>query len=213
MRKLFQILLLLGIAIGLSLLASYNDGYVLIVKAPYRLKISLNFLILLIIFSFGLLHLLLRLSYYIRALPASVRAFKARNQLQARYIQLQDALDALFGGDYQQAERIAAKALQQHPDIPFFALMAARAAHLQQSRTQRNHYLSQAKASADVHRATLLLMEAEMAMDDGDHAKARTLLDEYAAHYEQHAENPKANALRATLAAGSTLAERPNTSN
>lgn len=199
MRKLFQILLLLGIAIGLSLLASYNDGYVLIVKAPYRLKMSINLLLLLIVFSFGLLHLLLRLSYYIRALPASVREFKIRHHLQSRFVELQLALDALLGGDYQQAEHVAAKALQQHPDISLFALIAARAAHLQQSRTLRNRYLSQAKQSADLHQATLLLMEAEMAIEDGDLTAAQNLLDQHAEHYGQQTANVKATALRRIL--------------
>ena len=57
MRWLFWLLLILALATGVSLLAGNNEGYVLIVRPPYRLELSLNLLLILIVLAFALLHL------------------------------------------------------------------------------------------------------------------------------------------------------------
>ena len=49
MRWLFWILLTLALAIGVSMVLGNNEGYVLIVRQPYRLELSLNFLLVLIV--------------------------------------------------------------------------------------------------------------------------------------------------------------------
>ena len=60
MRWLSGFLLIVIVAIGLTLFASNNEGYVLIVRPPYRFELSFNLLIILVFLSFMLLHLLLR---------------------------------------------------------------------------------------------------------------------------------------------------------
>ena len=53
MRVLIWILLILALAIGVSLLAGNNEGYVLIVRPPYRLELSLNLLLILVGLAFA----------------------------------------------------------------------------------------------------------------------------------------------------------------
>ena len=57
MRWLFWVLFIMGLAIGVSLLAGVNSGYVLVKTPTYRLETSLNFLIVTISLTFVLLHL------------------------------------------------------------------------------------------------------------------------------------------------------------
>ena len=42
MRALFWLLVLAVVAVGLSLAARYNEGYVLLVLPPWRAEVSLN---------------------------------------------------------------------------------------------------------------------------------------------------------------------------
>jgi HemY protein len=93
MRWLFWLLVILTLAIGAALLAATNQGYVLIVRPPYRLEISLNFLIALIVLAFILLHLILRLIHYIQRLPANVRAYKETERLKASHAVLLEKLN------------------------------------------------------------------------------------------------------------------------
>ncbi|WP_234406304.1 hypothetical protein [Methylobacillus glycogenes] len=53
MRVLIWILLILALAIGVSLIVGSNEGYVLIVRPPYRLELSLNLLLILVILAFA----------------------------------------------------------------------------------------------------------------------------------------------------------------
>ena len=46
MRALFWLLILAALAVGLSLAARYNEGYVLLVLPPWRAEVSLNLFLL-----------------------------------------------------------------------------------------------------------------------------------------------------------------------
>src|ERR1051325_1556491 len=116
MRWLFWLLLILALATGVALLAGNNEGYVLIVRAPYRLELSLNLLIILVILSFALLHLGLRFANYTRRLPANVRAYKELQRLRKGHAALLQALHAMVEGRYENAEKAAAQALELGED-------------------------------------------------------------------------------------------------
>ena len=71
MRLLFAFLLLAALAVLVALLFKVNTGYALFVAPPYRVEISLNAFILLLIGGFVVLYLLLRLAGRISRLPGS----------------------------------------------------------------------------------------------------------------------------------------------
>lgn len=93
MRWSLWLLIIFVLATGAALLVATNQGYVLIVRPPYRLEISLNFLIVLIVLAFILLHLILRLIHYIQRLPASVRVYRETERLKASHAALLEELN------------------------------------------------------------------------------------------------------------------------
>lgn len=186
MRWLFWLLLILALATGMSLLASSNAGYVLIVRPPYRLELSLNFLLVLIVLAFVLLHLGLRLMHYTRRLPASVREYKEQNRLKHGHIALVESLHALVEGRYIIAEKSASKALDLGGDAGLSALIAARASHKLKHKSQRDYYLAEAERLSPHTAIARLLSQAELQLDDRLYADAiNTLhkLDSLEAHY------------------------------
>jgi HemY protein len=52
-----------GLLIGIVIFASNNFGYVLIVRPPYRLQFSFNFLLVLMVLGFLAIHYILRFFY------------------------------------------------------------------------------------------------------------------------------------------------------
>jgi len=165
-RWLFWTLLILALAIGVSLLASYNEGYVLIVRPPYRLEISLNFLLILIVLAFALLHLGLRLMHYTKRLPASVREYKELQRVRNGHAALVEALHALVAGRYTVAEKAASKALELGEDAGLSALIAARASHKLKHKSQRDYYFAEAERLAPDATIARLLSQAELQLDD-----------------------------------------------
>ena len=176
MRWLFWTLLILGLALGVSLLASQNTGYVLIKTPSFRVETSLNFLIVLISLSFVLLHLGLRLFQYTRRLPATVRAYKKSLRQKNGRAALTQSLHALLEGQYLSAEKAAAKALASGEDASISALIAARAAHKRKDKIKRDYFLSEAERLSPDNQLGCLLTHAEMLLDDQQYHQSLTML-------------------------------------
>ena len=186
MRWLFWSLLILGLAIGVSLLAGENTGYVLIKTPTYRIETSLNFLIILISLSFICLHLALRLFNYTRHLPATVRAYKESLRKKAGHQALLQSLHALVEGRYELAEKTASKALSLGEDAGLTALIGARAAHKLGRKARRDHFLSEAEHLAPKAAVARLLTQSEMLLDDQQYQLALTVLQRLAAIEPNH---------------------------
>ena len=166
MRWLFWLLFILALAIGVTLLAGSNEGYVLIVRPPYRLELSLNLLLILVVVSFVVLYLGLQFLNYMRQLPASVRAYKRAQRRKKGHEALLAGLHALTDGRYEAAEKNAARALELGEDAGLSALVAARAAHKLKRREQRDRYLAEAERLAPEAATARLLSQAELLLDD-----------------------------------------------
>lgn len=178
MRWLFWFFLLLLVLIGLSLFAGNNEGYVLIVRPPYRFELSFNLLIVLVLLSFLLLHLLWRVFDYARHLPATVKAYKETRRAREGHQALLEAQRMLLEGRYQQAEKNAAKALELGEDAGLSALTAARAAHKQKRRVQRDFYLAEVERLVPQARVSRLLTQAELLLDDRQYNQALQALQQ-----------------------------------
>ncbi len=176
MRWLFWVLFIMGLAIGVSLLAGANSGYVLVKTPTYRLETSLNFLIVTISLAFVLLHLALRLFNYTRNLPAIVRAYKDNLRKKAGHQALIQSLHALVEGRYELAEKTATKALELGEDAGLTALIGAKASHKLKNKTRRDHFLSEAERLAPEASIARLLTQSEMLIDDQQYQLALTVL-------------------------------------
>lgn len=105
--------------VSLVWLAGNNQGYVLIVRSPYRVQISFNFLLILFVLSFLCLHYSLRFVHFLRRLPSSKRSKKASLRLKAGNAALLEGMHALAEGDLEKAEASAklAQELIQNTDL------------------------------------------------------------------------------------------------
>lgn len=183
MRGLFWILALFASAVGLSLVARYNDGYVLLFVAPKRIELSLTLFAVLQVAAFLVLYFFVRAASYTLRLPDIVREFRARRtQARARHALL-DAVVGLYEGRYARAERAAREALKTGEDAGLAALVGARAAHMLNHQQTRDQWLDNAAALAQGKGARPLLhaammTRAELLADEHRDAEALAVLGE-----------------------------------
>lgn len=148
MRGLFWILALFATAVGLSLVARYNDGYVLLFVAPKRIELSLTLFAILQIAAFVLLYFFVRAAAYTLRLPDMVREFRASRVRQKARHALFDALLSAHQGRYARAERAARLAHDSGEEPGLAALVAARATHQLGHAEQREEWLERASRAA-----------------------------------------------------------------
>ena len=118
-RRMLWWLLMLLLLVSLVWLISNNEGYVLIVRTPYRVQISFNFLLLVFVMCFLGLHYSLRLVHFLRWLPLKRRNKKETMRLKAANAALLEGMHALAEGDFEKAEASArlAQELIQNSDL------------------------------------------------------------------------------------------------
>ena len=117
-----------GLLVGVVWFASNNEGYVLIVRPPYRLQFSFNFLLVLIVLGFLLIHYLLRFLLFLRHLPALRRSKLEARRLEASNAALVEAIHAVAEGDFASAETAVKHAHDLIQNADHEKLMAALAA-------------------------------------------------------------------------------------
>lgn len=118
-RRILWWLLMPLLLVGLVWLASNNEGYVLIVRTPYRVQISFNFLLVVFVVCFLGLHYSLRFVHFLRWLPLKRRNKKETMRLKAGNAALLEGMHALAEGDFEKAEASAklAQELIQNSDL------------------------------------------------------------------------------------------------
>jgi HemY protein len=156
MRFALWSLVLAAVAVGIALFARHSTGYVVIISAPYRIELSLNLLIFLIVAGYLAFYTLARLVATLVAIPARVRAYRAERARSKLRQSLNEALLAFFQGRYASAEKSAAAALTGDETKGIAAIIAARSAHELGRFSEREQFLDQAKGAApDVDQARL----------------------------------------------------------
>lgn len=165
MKGLLWLLLLFALAVGLSLAAHYNDGYLLLVLRPYRIEVSLNLAVALVVALFLLLYALMRAVAATLALPRRVRRYRERMRGEKASASFYDVARLLFEGRYSQAMRQASAAHAAGLSPALAALLAAYAALRLHEPQKMQQWLERAcAADAKMQRAALML-EAQMHLD------------------------------------------------
>jgi HemY protein len=171
MRGLFWILVCFAAAVGLSLVARYNDGYVLLFIPPKRIEFSLTLFVLLCGSLFILMYFFVRAAAYTLSLPEMVRDFReSRAREKARH-SLYDAITSSYEGRYARAEKSARAAFEAGEEPALAALVAARAAHRLQRPELRDEWLEKAeeaavKAGVPALNHARLMTQAELLVDE-----------------------------------------------
>lgn len=180
MRFAIWTVVLAIVAVGVALLARQSDGYVVIVAAPWRIELSLNLLVVLVLAGYLAFHLLARLVEALVAIPSRVRAYRAeRARSRARHA-LNDALLAFFQGRFASAEKSAAVAMEGEESKAVAAIIAARSAHELGRFTEREAFLDQARGPApEVDQARLTTL-ADLLLSQGRHEEALAVLKDLA---------------------------------
>lgn len=165
MRGLFWLLALFALAVGLSLAARFNDGYVLVVLPPWRVEVSLNLTIVAIVGGFGLLYGALRGIALTLSLPDRVRAFRDKRAQERASRTFEESLRLLFEGRFGHAlkKAAAAHAAGQAPGLS--ALIAARAAQRMRESGKQEAWLDRATLDDNRTQVARLMLEAEMQID------------------------------------------------
>ena len=176
MKSLFWLLAVSAAAVALVLLARVDSGHVLFYYPPWRVEMSMVFFVAAALVSFVALYSLLRLIGNALALPATVRAWRARRRRERAHTALAAALQAYYEGRYARAEKEAALAADNGPSPGVAALLAARAAHQMRDFERRDRWLERADSLGDSLQTARLVSRAELALEDRDFGAARDAL-------------------------------------
>jgi HemY protein len=176
MKSLFWLLAVFAAAVALVIIGRIDAGYVMFVYPPYRVEVSMLFFAIASAAVFALLYGALRVLGQAVALPAYVRAYRARRRGLRAQAALAGALQAYFEGRYARAEKEAAVAFQGGTTPGLAALLAARAAHQMRDFDRRERWLERAEAAGEKLQAATRVTRAELALDERDFVGARDAL-------------------------------------
>lgn len=188
MRLVLGVLLLFAVAVVAASLLGTNDGIVTMTWHGWRLELSLNlFLLLLLVAGAATVSAVLATRALV-TLPRRAREWRASRRDRVAQAALREALAQYFGGRFSRAQRAAQRALAVQADTPEMAqdndftvlahLLAAGSAHRLQDRTRRDADLQRALSIATGSTAArpaldgARLLAAEWALDDRDPDRA-----------------------------------------
>lgn len=178
MRALFAFLLLAALAVLAALFFRVNTGYALFVAPPVRVEISLNAFVLLLLGAFALLYLLVRLASRISQLPAEVRESRRQRNIERARTKQDSALVALLEGRYGKARQYADEALAVSQSTGLPALLGARAAIDMRDFDRAHAFLARPDAGVASLTVPRLMLEADMALEQGQPGEALDRLAE-----------------------------------
>jgi len=181
LKTLLWLIGLFSLAVGLTLFAHVNTGYALLFLPPWRIELSLNVFIILLVVFVAVLYFLARILAELTGLPGRVRAWRARRQTNASLKMERDANIAFAEGRYQRAEKLAADAMAASRNNESFAvnaLLAARAAHMIRDFERRDkHFEALRNRLGTTHLASAMTM-AELYLDERRYPEASSTLEQ-----------------------------------
>ncbi|WP_374264165.1 heme biosynthesis HemY N-terminal domain-containing protein [Zoogloea sp.] len=186
MRGLLWLLGLFALAAALAVAGRYNEGYALLVWPPYRVQISLNLLIVLLVGGFAALYALSRLVSRTLALPRAVQQFRARKGRERAAQAIYDAVRLRIEGRFGQALKQATAAYEAGESPGLAALLAARAAHSLRDETRYRYWLGKVAEHDAEMRLARLMTEAKLAVEERRFDEAAERIDELNAGGQRH---------------------------
>ena len=188
MRFVLWILTLFATAIGIAVLARFNPGNVVLFFPPYRIDLSLNFVVLALAAAFLLLLTIVNAVRATMALPRRVAEYRATRQLRESSRALQDALRCYLEGRFGRAEKSASRASESPEYAGLAALIGARAAQRVQEPARRDKWLATAAEDSSVRTARLMSTVELLSEDNKEAEAALAALHELNANGIRHAQ-------------------------
>ncbi|SFP18370.1 HemY protein [Variovorax sp. PDC80] len=200
MRAALWLLALFAVAAAVALFAGNNQGTITVFWPPWRVDLSLNLVLVILLTLFVLLHAALRALAALFSLPTQARQWRMQQKERMLHSALLDAMVQLISGRFSRARKAAQAALTQEKTLAALGaslpqaqqvrvlshLLAAESAQALQDRPARDAHLQQAlNESADRNllaspetREGVQLRAARWALEDRDPAAALTRLEE-----------------------------------
>src|SRR5690606_35901556 len=132
MRTWFSTLVVFAAAVGLALILRDHSGNVLIVAQPWRIELSLTLAVLLIVASFVILYVILRVLAWLGAGPERFRSWRSLRAENRDHTLLESGWINVLEGRYTEAEKDLSKLLGRTRSSGrkvLAALASARASH------------------------------------------------------------------------------------
>ena len=193
MRNIVWLVLLFAAAVVAALALGDNDGLVSLYWSGWRVELSLNlFLLLVLALGFAVVTAVQGVNALI-GLPARARQWRDLRRERAAQAALNEALAELFAGRYSRSYKAAQRALDMRGEGPGTAaenqlrqlaqLLAASSLHSLQDRGRRDQMLQRVlkpgrSVSAGPMDDGARLLATEWALDDRDATRAQALLAE-----------------------------------
>lgn len=176
MRVLIIVLLVLGTAVGFTLLAQRDPGYVLINYAGWSIESSFSIFLLATAIAFFAFYLLLRLLFGTLHLPRRVLWWRRHHQAAHARELTNKGMLALAEGNWARAEKKLSRAAA-HSNTPLINYLgAARAAQKQGEELRRDDYISQAYQSMPDAELAVGLTQADLQLSQGQAEQALATL-------------------------------------
>jgi HemY protein len=177
-RFLFWFMMLAAAAVVAALAVRLNTGYALLVAPPYRIELSLNLLLLLVVAGFLTLYLSIRLVVRTLRMPGQVRIWRRQQKVERARGKQDAAVVALLEGRYGKARQHAEEALAIPGSTSLNAIIAARAAMDVRDFDTAERVLASAEAQTRSLAVPRLMLSAEIALEHGQPQQALALLAE-----------------------------------
>lgn len=192
MRGIVWLILLFTVAVVAATALGQNDGVVAIAWLDWRVDLSLNLTVALLLVGGLALMAIWRAVEMFVTLPRRAGEWRALQRERAAHAALREALADYFGARYSRANKAARRAIAIHDESPELGLgadhkvlaqlIAAGSLHRLQDRGGRDALLEQAERQAGLSGVARVavdggrLLAAEWALDDQDGERAQQLL-------------------------------------
>jgi HemY protein len=192
MKGVVWLVLLFAVAVVAATALGQNDGLVTVAWGRWRVDLSLNLTVVLLL-ALGLaLWAVVRALDALLTLPRRAREWRSLQRERAAHGALREALGHFFGGRFSRAQKSARRALELHEAYPelqlpgdhatLALLLVAGSLHRLQDRGGRDAVMAQLRAltGSAATRSALdgaLLQAAEWSLEEQDAAKAQQYLD------------------------------------
>ncbi len=164
MRAALWLLALFGVAVAAALFAGNNQGTITLYWPPYRVDLSLNLVVLLLVGGFTTVYAALRALAALLELPHQARRWRVQQKERAMHHALLDALTHMLAGRFLRSRKSALASLSQESALQAAGepvphgkqlralahLIAAESSHALQDRATRESHLQNALEEAPV---------------------------------------------------------------
>lgn len=190
MRSVIWLILLFVAAVVAATMLGQNNALVSLFYGPWRLDMSLNLFLLVLLGTVAVLFGALQAAHSLLSLPTRAREWRELKRERAAQALLQEGLAEFQAARYARAQRATQKALALQAESSELSqdrnfavqahLIAASALHRLQDRTAREEQLALAQECGGNGSSSegILLLSAQWAMEDRDAGRCMTLLSE-----------------------------------